>query len=491
MERVIEPVILFAAIIPLARLYATKGFRRRLGSLSWFHVLIPLSLFGYLAFIVVLFIFFPILLRVAVIFALATYLCLLWFAHPKYGNAHGLPPGSLFPLPVGQWNDPRYYEKKFRQYGPIFKACDLHRPSVCLLGIEQTHKLLSEHADALSTPAASYNRFIPNGFLRFTQPALHQKYRPVFANVFAPELIRATEPFMCEMMNQEFARMAQASAENPRGIHPQEYLERMVRLVFFSLFFSIAPDSERFQHCEKLFAVIAPQNLARVSDARVQHTLAEIVALVQKTLRENPQRRSSVSELIRQEPDALRSPFLMFNLIYMLQVGHGDVSALLQWVLKMLAAHPAWFARLQAAGAASDLPRRVVSETLRLEQSEFLLRQTKHDLHLQGCHIPKGWFVRACIKESHRASAAFAQANDFDPDRFLEHRFTRAEYMPFGAFQKSCLGEYLTMSIGTIFVRELARNFELQLLHDGAPEFGGFHWQPSSKFRVSLKQLAL
>jgi hypothetical protein len=44
----------------------------------------------------------------------------------------------------------------------------------------------------------------------------------------------------------------------------------------------------------------------------------------------------------------------------------------------------------------------------------------------------------------------------------------------------------VTLIIGRIFVRELADSYELNVTADGAPEFTGFHWQPSSRFRVHL-----
>ena len=62
---------------------------------------------------------------------------------------------------------------------------------------------------------------------------------------------------------------------------------------------------------------------------------------------------------------------------------------------------------------------RIVMETLRLEQSEYLYRETTRDIEHKGVVIPRGWLVRLCVRESHQDPAIFANPDVFDPDRFL------------------------------------------------------------------------
>jgi cytochrome P450 len=38
-----------------------------------------------------------------------------------------------------------------------------------------------------------------------------------------------------------------------------------------------------------------------------------------------------------------------------------------------------------------ELARRIVRETLRLEQSEYLMRQARRTIHWRGFVIPRGW----------------------------------------------------------------------------------------------------
>ncbi|MGB6708489.1 MAG: hypothetical protein WBE94_25640, partial [Pseudolabrys sp.] len=76
---------------------------------------------------------------------------------------------------------------------------------------------------------------------------------------------------------------------------------------------------------------------------------------------------------------------------------------------------------------------------------------------------------------------------DFDPDRFLGERApASSEYSPLGMSRIACLGEQLTLTIGRILLTTLANHFDLTPTADGPREYGGFHWQPSSRFRFRL-----
>jgi cytochrome P450 len=126
-----------------------------------------------------------------------------------------------------------------------------------------------------------------------------------------------------------------------------------------------------------------------------------------------------------------------------------------------------------------------VRETLRLDQSEFLLRRVKRPIRWGEFDIPAGWFVRVCVQESHRSPEAFDDPERFDPDRFLDPP-DRARYSPFGVYRRLCPGEHLARAIGMHLVIELASRYDLQVVGDGPPEFSGFHWRPNPRFRVRL-----
>jgi cytochrome P450 len=178
-----------------------------------------------------------------------------------------------------------------------------------------------------------------------------------------------------------------------------------------------------------------------------------------------------------------------------MQTSWRDVSGLIQWILKMLSDHPVWVARLreepacleqEAEGQAKGLATRVVMETLRLEQSDYLMRRALEEIKVGDFVILKGRLLRICVRESHRSAEVFADPERFNPDRFLTCSPPRSEYSPFGASRVSCLGEHFTIMMGRIFASEIARGFDWKVIEDGPREYDGFHWKPSSRLRLCL-----
>ena len=175
-----------------------------------------------------------------------------------------------------------------------------------------------------------------------------------------------------------------------------------------------------------------------------------------------------------------------------------DVGGLLMWVLKQLTDHPTWLAELRAPSPSSpsspsapdedSLADRVVKETLRLEQSEYLYRRVTSDIEVGDIVIPKGWLLRVCIRDGHRDPAVFEHPESFNPDRFLGRKYLHSEYAPFGLFRHMCVGAQLTQVIARSFVTEFAQGFDCRAVEDGPPEHPRFHWEPNPRFRILLSE---
>ena len=58
-------------------------------------------------------------------------------------------------------------------------------------------------------------------------------------------------------------------------------------------------------------------------------------------------------------------------------------------------------------------------ETLRMDQSERLMRNVGRDIRFEGWLIPAGSLVRVCMWEAHKDPDAFPRPFVFDPSRFL------------------------------------------------------------------------
>jgi hypothetical protein len=91
-----------------------------------------------------------------------------------------------------------------------------------------------------------------------------------------------------------------------------------------------------------------------------------------------------------------------------------DATGLLMWVLTFLSDDPACARRLRNTDDPDALADRVVSETLRLAQSEYLWRRASRDIEFRGVVIPAGWLVRVSLRELHRDPAHFEHPDEFD-----------------------------------------------------------------------------
>jgi cytochrome P450 len=429
----------------------------------------------------------------------AVLLAVEWHSSVARGRAHRWPPGSLRPLPLGSWFDREFFFDAHRRFGSPFKASQFVRPMACVVGIAEGLDFFKAHEASLASAPLPFQRFVPGGILRYMPPAIHDSTKEFFRRSFQRDVYAAQEPLMREAIRAELARAAEASAASAgQGVPPRRHIQRAVFAIWARLFFRIAPGTAEMARLQALFKVIDIRNPQGAPDAAIHAAVAEITAMLRAQLAAAPPPGAAAPEsfldaLAAHHPAAIDDRTVIGNLIYTMHTTWSDVSGLLQWLMRMLTEHPEWVPRLRDApptDAATDtgtaLPARIVMETLRLEQSEFLYRVVTRDIAHKGFMIPRGWLVRVCVHESHRDPAVFADPHRFDPDRFLRRTHPRREYSPFGAgMRHACLGEGLTMTVGRIFVDELARRCDWQTVADGPYEYGPWrHWRPSSRWRV-------
>jgi len=308
-------------------------------------------------------------------------------------------------------------------------------------------------------------------------------------------------------VHAELSRLERAGELN--GVTPQPHLLRLVQTIFLRVFFGLSDDTPATSRMRDLYSVIDYRAAYRTRPAAVRRALSEMTEVLEAQVAEYREPRSGtpsdsfLGRLVAADAALPADPTVIGNLVYISQSAANDVSELLTWLLKMLSDHPEWPDRLRdelhtsdvpsakgrgspKAGGPTGLAERIVSETLRLEQSEYVMRQALEDLTWQGFVIPRGWQIRICVRESHRDPSIFEAPDVFNPDRHREQMHGPNELAPFGIHRLACLGVHLTRAVARIFVTELVRDYEWTVVEDGPREFGGFHWRPSSRLRVRL-----
>ena len=498
MERAVVTAILLLAPWPLVRLLVARPFHERLAAHPGLLTVVVAGGAGWLGVVGLLAVGPAWAARAAAGGAVVASLAMWWHARPGYGVGRGLPPGSLAFTRLGMVEDDRFLLREAARHGPVFKTARYGRPIVCVVGLRRGAELLRDAGDALVSGALPFSALIPGGFIRYMAPAKNARYRSLLARALPNELVQCATPLVAAAAARAFGRLADACGPGGGGVSPVPYLRNLTNETMVGLMFGIGPDDPRAARMRELYRIVEMPALARSGMARARAAMAELTALAEGAAQEALRRRDAGAQpacaldmLARDEPAALADVTLMGNLVYLVETGGRDVADLLTWCLKMLADHPEWRDRLTGAArgdGAGDLAGRIVGETLRLEQSEYVVRRAVRPVRIGDYRIPAGWLVRLCVRESHRDSDAFPDPDRFDPDRLRGQRPGAAAYAPLGIGAHSCLGRAIVQVTAPTALTVLARAYDWQPVDDGPREFGTFHWMPSRRFAIRVER---
>jgi cytochrome P450 len=435
------------------------------------------------------------LIPCAVLAAFATAV-LAWRMRVNSGRSKRLPPGRLQLFPVRPVTDHDFVSGQIARHGPVSKATMPHiaHPLVLVGGLARGSSVLRANDGRLEWVGMSFDSMIPAGFIRSMNPDDHRYYIRILRDAFSDSVVEECRPAFSRLARAELARM-QAAGGATGEIDPRPWLGQYALASLARLILGVEQESDDFATAVGLYGDPGPLNTEWGGDAGVlREALAEASALLRRqaaavadaTARGDEPASSFLAELVRRRPDAVEDDNVALNLVFLLATTYRDLTGLLHWIVKMLGDNPEWCDRLRTAGAEDDLASRVVFETLRLEQSEFILRRVLEPVEIEGYVVPAGWYLRVCVRESHRDPAVFADPERFNPDRFLGARHTREEYSPLGMTNRPCTGVATTLAIAGVLAEELARGWTLATVRDGRPEFDGAHWRPSKRFRARM-----
>jgi len=167
------------------------------------------------------------------------------------------------------------------------------------------------------------------------------------------------------------------------------------------------------------------------------------------------------------------------QIVTFLVAGHETVASSLTWTWWLLAAHPAVRAQAHAEVAAAlggaipevaDLPRlpylrAVVDEALRLHPPGWVIsRRADAADTVGGVAIPEGSVLIISPWTTHRHPAAWADAERFDPDRFLPGAPppVRGGYLPFGSGPRLCIGKDFALWESVLLIARVLQAFDVE-----------------------------
>jgi cytochrome P450 len=482
-------VLAGAAITPLLRLCLHPKFARAFPRVVFSF---GAAILAYLAVLTLTVFWQPALLVWFAAAACTEGVILIWRSRPAYGARRNLPPGSLAILPLEPWINRKYFAHLSDRYGPIFKTSHFFHPMVCIMNLELGLDLLKEHDDVrLRSPKVVPDRFMPCGFLRGMEPERHKLYRRLVQSLITPEVVSVWE----KSIPDDTAAVLAGLAAHSDGVYAKPAWDDLLFVSFSRLFFGVIPGSVEFLKL-KTACSLTSQVTGRLitvpwlpSERRIEKTLQDLCSLLQQ----HESRHTLLSELRRQHPEYATDQQMLRLLIFLLIISINDMVGLTQWIAKTLCDFPEAPARLRAelnAGVSQSVPDsladRMLLETLRRNQVEHLYRRVLDDIEWRGFRIPKGWLVRICLAEAHRNASIFPQPDQFKPERFLEAPPPQKQFLPFGAFRRSCIGESVVRTFGRQFLCTWAQGWDCRQVGESHEEYAGWHWTPGSDFRFVL-----
>jgi cytochrome P450 len=495
-------IVVIGAVLGL-RLALKPPFRRDLAALPALRRWLVMGGLAFSATGAWLMVRVPLLLHLTALFVLTAMVGLWWRARPSYGRRKRWPPGSLgIGASLDAIDNRDFYLQQAALHGPVFKMSQFGRPVLCVLGLARGRELLQAHRSSLAAASLSYNRFALRGMLRYMPRVSHQSEGPLFRRAFSSIDLAGDEQRARAALRRRLATFASQQTE---GADIRPLIRSWATVSLSRSFFGLGEDDTRVGILD---AAQQSMDVERAGGAAwrlaMERGLSSATSVLRDAGRELATRGDSGSvlgSLVAAAPETLDDEARLRNLFFMFRLGIGDLSAALSWVVYHVATHPAWQERVRAAGRTggpppgmqpTDIGSRIVLETLRLEQSEFLYRRVAKPIEFEGFHIPSGWIVRICIQESHRDNGTFPDPATFNPDRFSHQSYARSEYATFGLDEHGCLGASMVHFFGRVLAEELCIAYQATTIRDSPLERGTrhrHHWRPGQAWCVRLDPL--
>jgi cytochrome P450 len=408
-----------------------------------------------------------------------------------------LPPGDLVDIERAERADRRLLLQRAARYGPVFKGLAEGRLLVCVVGLPLGRRLLKAHAADLQPVTLQLQSLFPLGFLRQMEGESHRQVRRAIVRGINALDLRGALGDLQALATEGLRPLWHDDAKaRPSPARYAAVLSNIASGMLLRVFFGAAPGGSAFDRLMQGYTRLGPHGLLW----NIGEKQAEAFAALRDELRAQAAAHQQSADaafargLFAKLVDAAPvDDTLLGNLIYMVEMGRYDLRGLLRWISKYAAENPAWLERIAAQGAGAaeadgDLSEAFVLETLRMDQSERLMRRVLRDIVFDGMLIPKGSMLRVCMWEAHKSADAFARPFDFDPSRFCGGEPGSEQFSPFGLDHHHCPFANASILMARQFLQVLARDCRLRPVGGGGAVRGAYHWEPASDFALELQR---
>lgn len=189
------------------------------------------------------------------------------------------------------------------------------------------------------------------------------------------------------------------------------------------------------------------------------------------------------------------------NLLTLLVAGHETTATAIAWALYWIHQQPQVYEKLlyelQSLNTAdvlkiTQLPylTAVCQETLRIYPVVLTTfpRVTLRSVNLRGYEVECGTYVLPYIYLTHHREDLYPQAKQFQPQRFINRKYSPYEFWPFGGGSRQCIGQVFALFEMKLILATILLNYELKLEEKAPvkPARRGFLIGPQGGVKMSL-----
>jgi unspecific monooxygenase len=239
---------------------------------------------------------------------------------------------------------------------------------------------------------------------------------------------------------------------------------------------------------------------------RQQHIHDLLQAEIEERKKRGNEERSDVLSLMMAARDengqAMTDEELRDELLTILFAGHETTATTLAWAFyqihQQLNVHEKLLQELDSLGANSpsmklaQLPylTAVCQETLRMYPviPTIFPRITKLPMKIAGCLFDAETTLLPSMYLVHYREDLYPNAQQFEPQRFLERQYSPSEYFPFGGGSRRCLGYALAQLEMKLVLAKILSKYQLALAEDKPVklERRGFALAPAGGIRMVM-----
>jgi cytochrome P450 len=412
-------------------------------------------------------------------------------------SRHRLPPGKLVALDLLEKVDRGVLRKRADELGPVFKGIGWGELCICIVGLDRCREITQQHGSDMQVISMDIEHLIPEGLLHKMEGDQHRHYRRATMQALHGVELGANESVLESIAGEALRDYVERSREHKNSASAfTSAMSTMATSMVTWLFFGAEPGTPVHERILAHFRELGPYGLVWNPQKRQENAFrafrddlrGELEAL--RGSGGNLGKFGMLAKMVEQET---LDDTLLGNLIYQAEMGRSDLKNWFRWLTRHVSDDPAILKEFAAddvdRGGARPLVEAFVLETLRTDQSERLMRRVVRDFVYEGFLFPQFATVRLCLWESHHAEDVFEKPHRFDPKRFVAENPGKDRFAPFGVDHHQCPMGSVVIRVGMVFLRMLARGYDVRALSDGREVRGGYHWEPAPGFAVELKPL--